>query len=192
MNQNKTQIFIVLAIILLTALMRIFNAQIHLYHLVPVAALGIFSGSILNNKSQAYLIPIGAMILSDIGIALFTNIPGFYGISQFVNYGALIFITFLGTYLSKRNFLNIVGFSVGGTLLFFILSNFGTFLSGTLYTKDLQGLIECYTMALPFYKNELANTFFLNSLFGDLSFSLIAFGIYHIAQQNFSSLKTAR
>ncbi|HMN32049.1 MAG: hypothetical protein IT215_00270 [Chitinophagaceae bacterium] len=190
MNKNSLQILIVLIVIVLTTLMRIFNTQFHIYHLVPIAALGIFSGSILSNKPIAYAIPLLAMLLSDIGIGLLTNTPGFYGISQFVNYGALALITFTGTFLTNRKVLNIAGFSIGGSLLFFVLSNFGAFLS-ELYPMNLQGFIECYAMAIPFYKSELASTFFFNSFLGDLLFSFAAFGIYQGVKSYFTSLKTA-
>lgn len=191
MNKQTVKILIVTAIILITALMRVINNELHIYNLVPVAALGIFSGSVLKNKYQAYLIPLFAMLLSDIGIAVFTNMKGFYGISQFVNYAALALVTFMGTYLTKRNAVNITGYSISGSLLFFLLSNFGTFLSGY-YGYSFTGLTECFTMAIPFYKSEMANTFFINSFMGDLCFSYIAFGIYFLAKQRIPVLKIAR
>jgi hypothetical protein len=190
MNKQTTNTLLVAAIILITAIMRVLNNELHIYHLVPVAALGIFSGSVLQNKYQAYLIPLVAMLLSDIGIGLFSNMQGFYGISQFVNYGALILITWMGTSLTKRNVLNVAGYTIGGSAVFFLLSNLGTFLSGY-YGFTLAGFTECYVMAIPFYKNELANTFFINSFVGDLGFSAIAFGIYAIAKQRIAVLKIA-
>lgn len=191
MNKQTTKILIVTAVILFTAIMRVWNNSEHIYNLVPVAALGIFSGSILNNKLHAYLIPLFAMLLSDIGIGLFTNMQGFYGISQFVNYAALALVTFTGTYLVKRNVLNIAGYTLGGSLIFFILSNFGTFLSGY-YGYSVAGFTECFTLAIPFYKSEMANTFFLNSFVGDLCFSFIAFGIFYLAKQKIPVLKLAK
>lgn len=190
MNRNNTKIIIVSAVVLLTALMRIVNNELHIYNLVPVAALGLFSGSVLKNKYQAYLIPLFAMLLSDIGIALFTNTKGFYGISQFVNYVALVLVTLLGTSLTKRSVLNIAGYSIAGSLVFFLLSNFGTFLSGY-YGYSFAGLTECFAMAIPFYKSEMANSFFINSFAGDLCFSLIAFGVYYLAQYKLPVLKIA-
>lgn len=189
MNQ-QTKTIIVSAIILLTVIMRVINIEFNIYNLIPMAALGIFCGSILQNKFHAYLIPLVALLLSDIAISLFTNTQGFYGISQFVNYASIILITLLGTYLTKRSFLQIAGYSISGSLIFFILSNFGTFLSGY-YGFSFEGLLNCYAMAIPFYKSELANTFFINSFLGDLFFSIIAFGVYHLATTKNHSLKTA-
>lgn len=191
MNKQYTQILLLSLLILITSLMRVVNAEMHIYNLVPIAAMGIFSGSVLRNQYAAYLIPLGAMLLSDIGLSLFTNTPGFYGISQFVTYAALGLVTFMGTFLVKRNLLNVTGVTLSGSVVFFILSNFGTFLGG-FYGYSFAGFINCYEMALPFYKSEIANTFFLNSFAGDLCFSFIAFGSYYLAMNRISILKVAK
>lgn len=180
MNKTYTQIALVVLLIILTSVLRVMNAELHFYNFIPVAAIGLFSGSMLMNKRVAYLVPLTAMLLSDAGLALFTNTQGFYGISQLVNYIALALVTFLGTFLVKRSVINVTGFTLSGSMIFFILSNFGTFLSGY-YGFSMQGLAECYLMAIPFYQNEMATTFFLNSLIGDLGFSYLAFGICYLA-----------
>lgn len=177
MTKENKQILVVALLVLLAASLRVFSATMHLYHLVPVAAIGIFSGSVLQNKKWAYLIPLSAMLAGDVFFALFTRTPGFYGISQVVNYSALALITWMGTGMKKKSVANILGFSVGGSLLYFMLSNFGTWLGGY-YTMDLNGLVKCYVMAIPFYKYEGATTFFVNSLLGDLIFSMTALALY--------------
>ena len=67
----KKEILIVALLVLTTAILRIVNAEVHMYNMVPVAALGIFSGSVLTNKKWAYMIPLTAMFLSDVGLNLF-------------------------------------------------------------------------------------------------------------------------
>ena len=42
-----------------------------------------------------------------------------------------------------------------GSLLFFVISNFGVWFLGNLYTPDLNGLINCYILAIPFFKNTI-------------------------------------
>ncbi|MEZ5046161.1 MAG: DUF6580 family putative transport protein [Chitinophagaceae bacterium] len=177
MSQKKN-ILSVVFIIFIVAIFRIVNNHLHIYNLIPIAALGIFSGSILKEKKYAYIIPLLAMLFSDIGIGLTSNMSGFYGISQIVNYTALIGVTFLGTRLNRHTPLRIAGFSLTASLIFFIVSNFGTYLSGY-YGFGLESFINCYIMALPFYKHELATEFFLNAFIGDLLFSYFAFGMYH-------------
>lgn len=190
MKKQYSQIILVSVLVLATSIFRIVNAEYHLYNLVPIAALGLFSGSILNNKRVAYLIPLMAMLLSDLGLGIFTNTQGFYGISQVVNYAALALVTFMGTTLTKRSALRVAGYTLSGSIVFFLLSNFGTFLSGY-YGYSFAGFIECYTMAIPFYKSEMANTFFMNSLLGDLSFSALAFGIAHLVGNRATSMRVA-
>ena len=186
----KKEILIVALLVLTTAILRIVNAEAHLYNMVPVAALGLFSGSVLTNKKWAYLIPLTAMFLSDVGLNLFTTTPGFYGVSQIVNYLALGLVTLLGTALVKRNTINVFGFTLGGSMIFFLISNFGTFLSGY-YGYSVAGFTECYVMALPFYKSEFSTTIFMNSFLGDIIFSAVAFGIFYLASLPKLTLKKA-
>ncbi len=190
MKKQTANILIVSAVVLATALFRVLNLEWQIYNLVPVAALGIFSGSILKNRAQAYLIPLLAMLISDISIAMFTHTKGFYGVSQFVNYGAIVFITLMGSSLHRRNVVNIAGYTLGGSVVFFLLSNFGTFLGGY-YGYSFSALGECFAMAIPFYKSDMAWSFFFNSFAGDLCFSMIAFGVYHFASLRIPQLQIA-
>jgi hypothetical protein len=62
--------------------------------------------------------------------------------------------------------------AVLGSLQFFLISNFGTWytshgLAIPMYPRTLAGLIECYTMGLPFLKY---------TLIGDLGFTTAVFG----------------
>ncbi len=190
LKKENQQIILVALIVIATAILRVFNASAHIYHLVPLAAIGLFSGSILSNKRMSYIIPIAAMFLSDLGIAAVTNMPAFYGISQLVNYFAIVLVTFMGTFMVKRNMTSILGYSLSGSMIFFLLSNFGTFLSGY-YGYHFSSLIECYTMAIPFYKNEMATTLFMNSLLGDLTFSFLAFGLVYFLFDKKSTVQVA-
>ena len=191
MKNKSYPVILVSILIAATAFLRLINAEYHLYNLVPVAALGIFSGSILRNKKAAYLIPLAAMLLSDIGLQLFTHIDGFYGVSQFVNYIALALVTFIGTKMGKRNIIRVTSYTFSGSMVFFILSNLGTFLGGY-YGYSLSGFSECYLMAIPFYKSEMATTFFVNSFAGDLAFSALAFGIYYLSSIRQNTLQVIR
>ncbi len=190
LKKENQQIILVALIVIATAILRVFNASAHIYHLVPLAAIGVFSGSILSNKRMSYIIPIAAMFLSDLGIATVTHMPAFYGISQLVNYFAVALVTFMGTFMVRRNVTNILGYSISGSMIFFLLSNFGTFLSGY-YGYHYTGFVECFTMAIPFYKNDMANTLFMNSFLGDLTFSFLAFGLVYFLFDKKSTVQVA-
>jgi hypothetical protein len=54
-----------------------------------------------------------------------------------------------------------------GSLIFFIVSNFGVWVLS--YPHTIEGLIACYTLAIPFFGY---------SILGDMAWSLIIFGLY--------------
>ena len=151
---NKSQ-KIVLAIIIFGILARLIP---HPPNFSPVTAIALFSGLNFKNKKFAFLIPILILFISDlfIGISL---------INLFV-YSGFLLIVQLGSKISSIRFLNIILAS----LIFFIISNFGVWIIG--YPKTIDGLILCYTMAIPFFGYSLAGDLFFGYLF-KFSFSKI-------------------
>lgn len=189
MKRNYTNILLAGGLILLAVVARILNYEMKVYNLAPVAALGLFAGSVLKNKKVSYLFALLAMFVSDIYIELFTPMKGFYDISQFFVYGSMVLITFMGTKLTNRKPLKIAGYSIAGSAIFFILSNFGTFLTG-LWGLSFEGLVTTYLMAIPFY-TEFGTQAFFNTFIGDLVFSGALFGAYAVLQQALNT-KTAQ
>ncbi|HWC20217.1 MAG TPA: DUF6580 family putative transport protein, partial [Terriglobales bacterium] len=53
--------------------------------------------------------------------------------------------------------LRVVGASLASAISFFLLSNFATWLFQDLYAKTFAGLLQCYTMAIPFFRGTLAS-----------------------------------
>lgn len=181
MKRNYTNILLAGTLILLAVVARILNYEMKIYNLAPVAALGLFAGAVLKNKKLSYLFALIAMFLSDIYIELFTPMKGFYDISQFFVYGSMLIITFLGTTMKNTKPLRVAGYSIAGSAIFFILSNFGTFLTG-LWGLNFEGLVTTYLMAIPFY-TEFGTQAFFNTFIGDLVFSGVLFGAYAVLQQ---------
>lgn len=194
MNQKHKSLLLAAGLIMLAAGSRILNAEMHWYHLAPVAALGLFSGAVIKDKRYAFLFTLLAQLLSDTYFQLFSPFPGFYGIEQFFVYGGMMAVTFLGTRMGQPKALRVAGFSIAGSLLFFLISNFGVWVSiqfGTDlygYGKGLSGLGTTYLMALPFYTQQ-GTELFVNSFIGDLVCSSLLFAVYLLAQQK--NLKVA-
>ena len=97
------------------------------------------------------------MLISDLLIGFYENVV-------FV-YASLLLITFIFHKISKKiNFKNLFIFGCAGSLIFFIISNFGVWILGSPgaldvpYEKNLSGLINCYIFAIPFFKNTLLST----------------------------------
>jgi hypothetical protein len=168
MNNSKTTNFIIASVLILFAA---FSRLIpHPMNFAPVAAIALFAG-VYMDKKYAFILPIAAMLLSDIFI-------GFYSGIEWV-YGAFILVALIGLWLKKRvetkNGAAKAGYIFGTTLVssvvFFIVTNFGVWTSGMFYEMNVKGLIECYTMAIPFFRNSLG---------GDLFYVAAMFGVYEL------------
>tara|TARA_Y100000590_G_scaffold292793_1_gene329661 strand:+ start:2031 stop:2567 length:537 start_codon:yes stop_codon:yes gene_type:complete len=144
----------------------------HPPNFTPIIAVAIMSGYFFKNIKFSFLVLLISMLLSDLFIGFYENII-------FV-YASLLLITFVFHKRSyKINFKNIFIFSFVGSLIFFIISNFGVWLldspgvNNIPYEKNLNGLIECYIFAIPFFGNTFLSTiiFACPAIFLDKSLS---------------------
>ena len=117
----------------------------------PVTAIALFGGLNFSDKRIAFSIPLIVLFLSDL-------ILGISVINLFVYTGFSI-IVFLGTKIKSIKFGNIILSS----FIFFLISNFGVWIIG--YPKNIEGLILCYTMAIPFFGYSIAGDLFFGYLF---------------------------
>ena len=125
----------------------------HPPNFTPIIAMGLFGGAYLKDRRIALIIPLLAMIAADMFL-------GFHGTMLWV-YGSLIFITMMGMLLKNRTTLkNCTAATISGSVLFFLLTNFGVWISSGFYPKSAAGLLTCYSMALPFFGNTLAGSMF--------------------------------
>jgi hypothetical protein len=83
---------------------------------------------------------------------------GFYK-DMFFIYISLFIITLISFKLSSKiDIKNLFLYCIFSSITFFVITNFGVWVLGDLYDNNLQGLIECYFMAIPFFKNTLIST----------------------------------
>lgn len=122
----------------------------HLPNFTPVTAIALFGGLYISNRILAYALPLVIMCISDIFL-------GFSSITLFVYVGFML-VTLIGTLRKKPSILTIFL----GSLSFFVVTNFGVWLLG--YPKTWTGLVECYTLALPFFRNSLLGDFFYSGI----------------------------
>lgn len=137
----------------------------HAPNFTALGAVALFSGYFFARRDQALAVPLIAMILSDLVI-------GFHGTLLWV-YGAIALTALLGRNLKNSptqhvSWTRLGGFSLVSAVLFFVVTNFGVWVSGTLYTRDLGGLSTCFVAAIPFFGNTLASQF----VFGGLLFGV--------------------
>ncbi|MGZ0016537.1 DUF6580 family putative transport protein [Yeosuana sp. AK3] len=139
---SKKQL-VIISFIVIAVLMRVLP---HIPNVTPITAVALFSGAYFTNKRYAYFIPLLMMFLSDLFL-------GFSGITLFV-YAAFLLVSYIGVSTKKMTITTILLSS----LSFFVITNFGVWLMG--YPKTISGFIECYTLAIPFFRNSLIGDFF--------------------------------
>ena len=116
----------------------------HPPNFTPIIAMGLFVGVYFKNKDLSLLVPLIAMLLSDLFLGFHSTMIWVYLTILAVSYGAR-FITV--------NFGNVIGASLFGSLIFFITTNFGVWLTGSMYPQSFSGLNACYIAGLPFLQN---------------------------------------
>lgn len=127
----------------------------------PIGAIALFGGAVFSSKRGALLIPLAAMLLSDIVIGLHALIP--------VVYGCIGLNMLLGRWLrSRRRVVPIALATTAGAVQFFVITNFACWLLA--YPHTLEGLSSCYVAAIPFFRNTLiGDAIFTTALFGALA-----------------------
>lgn len=135
----------------------------HVPNFTPLAAIALFGGFYFDRKF-AFIAPLAAMLVSDYFI-------GFSADWMFV-YGSLLAIGAMAVMLQNRKSAAVVaGTTLASSVLFFVVTNFGVWAMQSWYPKTLAGIIDCYAMALPFFRNTLA---------GDVFYVAAMFGIYEV------------
>jgi len=121
---------------------------VHTSNFTPVLSLALFSGIYLKGR-QAVFVPLALMAISDL-------IIGFYPL-MYLTWGSIVLISFFGLWLKERkNFVNVLSGSLASAVFFFIVTNFGAWL--TLYPHTVDGLRQCYILAIPFFRSSLVST----------------------------------
>ncbi len=149
----KKEIFPI-SLILILAFARLIP---HPPNFTPIIAVAIVSGYFFKNINLSLLTLLIAMLISDLFIGFYENVI-------FV-YVSLLLITFVFHKISNKiNFKNLFICGFAGSLIFFVVSNFGVWALGSpgvydiAYEKSLSGLIECYILAIPFFGNTFLST----------------------------------
>ena len=134
-------------------LLFVFRYMPHPPNFTPVIAFGIYIPLIFG----FWYIPF--FILS---YALTVFFIGFHTLLIWT-WGSLALISIL--YKFSNGIVSRIGLSLLGATCFFIISNFGVWVGSSFYEQNLQGLINCYIMAIPFFTNTLISTALFASLF---------------------------
>jgi len=159
---NKAKIFVVVAIVILAAASRLME---HPFNFTPIVAMAIFAGCYLQ-KRWAVALPLAAMFIGD-------YFKGFYDWQVMVAvYGSIALAFTIGWFLRRHlKWYSVLGASLASSVAFFLITNFAVWAFFSWYPHTWPGLVSCFTLALPFFRNALA---------GDMIYSGLFFGVYEI------------
>ena len=151
----------------------IFRLLPHWPNVSPVAAMALFGGAYFADKRMAFIIPFVALFLSDLVLGLHNSMV-------FVYAGFALTVT-IGFLLKDRiNVTNTAFAVVVSSVLFFLLTNFGAWMTSGLYAKSAAGLMQAFVAGIPFFQN---------SLLGNAVYAAVIFGGYHLLQKNIAVFK---
>lgn len=187
MNKNRTKLKwgILIAIVLVAVFFRFipYLFDTTSFNFTPIGAIALFGGAYFSRKYMAFLVPLLALWVSNLvinNVFLSEYFDGFTLLSSWKYYLPIVFIVGLGILMLKKVTVGRVFVaSLSASVLFFLVSNFLVWTSGTMYPMTFTGLVECYTMAIPFFGNTLAS---------DLIFSALLFGGFEMIRSYKPSL----
>ncbi len=161
MNRTYTPALVVALMIIGIALVRLLAMPFP--NFAPIAAMALFGGAYLSDKRLAFIVPMGAMLLTD-------AIIGFHGLMPFV-YGAFVLTGMIGLLLRNQVTTgNVVLAGLSSAILFFLITNFGVWAMNP-GPKNMATLLVTYELGLPFFRYSLlGDAFFLTVLFGGFAF----------------------
>ncbi len=160
-ESSKTWILFSLLLIVIAAGARLIP---HPYNFSPVGGMILFSGAVFGAFRFGWVLPLMAMILSDLILGIHSEMPWVYG--------ALAANFLLARQMLPRERrwtpVRLGSTSLMASTLFFVISNFGVWFQGSLYPKTFAGWVECYVAAIPFFGGTVV---------GDLLYTALFFGL---------------
>ena len=179
-------VFAIIGIIFVAALSRLWLFAVP--NVSPVTAIALFGGAYFANKKWAYVVPFAAMWLTDLllnNIVYAQYFEGFVWGGSIWVYGGLMLIVFMASRLLQNvSPGRLIAVSLTASVIFFLVTNFGSWLSGFQpYPKTFGGLVLAYEAGLPFLRY---------SFLGDLLFTGVLFGTYELMKKRIPALSLQR
>jgi Family of unknown function (DUF6580) len=173
MDKLTPRFLVITGMIFIAAFVRLIP---HPPNFAPIAAIALFGGAYFNKKWAAFLLPLTAMFVTDL-------ILGFHA-TMWAVYLSFVLIVGIGMFaIKQKKISNIFLASVSSSVLFFIITNFGLWISTPYYAKTGVGLAACFIAAIPFFHL---------TLLGDLFFVAVMFGSYELAKTKFPQLAVSK
>ena len=156
---NKTRLFTILGLIFVGVVSRLIP---HPPNFTSVNSIALLGGCFLGSRILSLGTVFSVLMLTDL-------IFGHHSTMIFV-YGAVSLIVCLGfRFRNGISLYNAPLISFAASSLFYLISNFGVWLSSGMYERTLHGLTLCYVSALPFFGYQVL---------GDMSYGVVLTAIF--------------
>lgn len=167
MKNMNIRLFVTLGLVLIAALTRIIP---HPWNFTAISAMALLSGNKNKKLLPAILLPWLALFITDL-------VLGFH-VTMIYVYSAVALTVFVARQIQMNRPQHYVVSALISSVIFFVITNFGVWLSTGFYSQDIKGLVECFTMAIPFFKNQVL---------GDLFYTVLLFSASSILVQSIES-----
>ncbi|HET9783850.1 MAG TPA: DUF6580 family putative transport protein [Terriglobales bacterium] len=154
----------------------------HAWNFTPVIAMLLLAACYM--KPKHLWMPVVALVGSDFALnAWVYHTPG--RPDQYFTWASYFVVLGLAMWALKGRVrvAALIGTSLASSTLFFVISNFGVWVTGEMYPHTFSGLATCYALGVPFFRNAAV---------GDLIYAGAFFALYAwLEQRHQASLRAA-
>jgi hypothetical protein len=195
-QQINIRFITLLAIVVLLGLWRIYilgSDNNSWMNFTPLGAMALFGGVYFSDRFKSIAFPMLILFASDL-VVMHTIYAGYSsGLlykGWYWTYGSFALMAMIGMlFKQKVSIGSVLIMSFLAALTHYVVTDFGVWIgggrditTGLPYTKDWAGLIKCYLLALPYFKQ---------LLMGNLIFGAVLFGGFELAQRKIMVLRNA-
>jgi Family of unknown function (DUF6580) len=146
-----------------------------LHNFAPLSAIALCGAAYLPRR-LAFALPLAALFVSDLMLNFHYSKShpdvSLLSVEMLARYGALALIAGMGWMLRKTPRPGMMlGASVAGSVIFYIISNTGSWLTEPRYAMNVSGWIQALTTGLPGYPSTLF--FYRHTLLSDILFTAL-------------------
>src|SRR5579884_200587 len=127
----------------------------HPWHLTPIGAALLFFGA--KRPVREWIAPLALLAATDVYLTTM-QYHMHVSVDHLVTWAWYLAALGIGYMLVRKvDPLRVVGASLASATSFFLVSNFAVWAFGNMYAKTFAGLVQCYTMAIPFFRGTFAS-----------------------------------
>ena len=157
----------------------------HPPNFAPITAMAVFGAITFGRWRTAVVAPLVALFVSDLVREYMwrQGMSAQWGIyrGMWVTYSTTALIALMSRLAHRTRRVSVIaGTTLFGSVVFFLVTNFAVWARGTRVPHTLDGLMDCYVFALPFFRNALA---------GDIVYAAVLFGAWALAERYVPALR---